>query len=68
MSREVDGLDGGPWRMVPDAEGQMVEIEAPILVLGKSVHETERASGRRDVDLHAAGEAGAVPRVLVTGE
>lgn len=68
MSHEVDGLGSRPWRMVSDAEGEMIEIEAPVLVLGESVHEAQRASGRWDVDLYATGKAGAVPGVLVAGE
>lgn len=44
MSHEVDGFGGGPWRMVPDAEGEMVEIEPPIFVLRESVHEAKRSS------------------------
>jgi hypothetical protein len=52
--------------MVPDAEGEVIKIEAPILVFGESVHEPQRTSQWRDVDLYAAGEAGAVPCILVT--
>lgn len=68
MSHEIDGLGSGPRWVVSDAEGEMIEIKAPILVLRESVHEAKRASGRWDVDLYAAGEAGAVPRVLVASE
>jgi hypothetical protein len=68
MSRLIDGFGIRSWRVVPDAECQMIEIEATVLVLGESVHEAKRASGRWDVGLCAAGEAGAVPRVLVASE
>jgi hypothetical protein len=66
MSYEVNGLGSGPRRMVSGTEGQMVEIKTPVFVLRESVHEPKRTSGRRDVDLHAAGETGAVPRILIT--
>jgi hypothetical protein len=68
MGHEVDRLGSGPRRMVSNAEGEMVEIEAAVLVLREPVHEAKWASGWRDVDLYAAGETGAVPRVLVASE
>lgn len=68
MSYAIDGLSSRPRWVVSDTEGEMVEIEPPIFVLRESVHEAKRASGRRDVDLHAAGEAGAVPRILIAGK
>lgn len=44
----VDGLGFGAGRLVANAEGEMVEVEPPLLVLGELVHEAERASRRRN--------------------
>jgi hypothetical protein len=54
--------------MVPNAKGQVIEVEAPIFVLGEPVHEAERTSRRWDIDLHTARKTGAVPRILVADE
>ena len=66
MSYAVDRLSGNPRRVVPDTEGQVVEVEAAFFALRQSIHEAKWASGRRDISLHAAGKAGAVSCILVT--
>jgi hypothetical protein len=54
--------------VVSNTEGEMIETEALVLALGKSIHEAQPTSWRWDVDLHVTGEAGAVPGVLVAGK
>lgn len=53
---------------MPDAKGQMVEVDPSVLPFRKSEDEAERSTGRRKVDLDATGKTGSISRVLVAGE
>lgn len=68
MRKLVDGFAASARRQVPDAERQMVEVKPSVFPLRESEDEAEGSAGRRKVDLDAAGEAGSIPRLLVTGE
>lgn len=51
-----------------DAEGEVVKVEAPLVVLRQSEHHPEGSTRGRQIDLHASGQPGPVPGFLVTGE
>ena len=68
MREPIDRFAASAGWQVAHAESEMGEIETTMLALGDLEHEAERTTGRRQVDLYAAGKPRAVPCFLVTGE
>jgi hypothetical protein len=68
MRELVDSFAASARRQVPNAERQMVKIEASVFPLRESEDEAEGSARRRKVDLDAARKTGPIPRLLLAGE
>lgn len=68
MRATVDRFAANPGWQMAHAEGQVIEIEPPVLALRDPVDEAERSTWRRQVDLDAGRQARSVPCVLIAGE
>lgn len=64
----VHALGFGARRQMAHPEGQVVEVEPPLLVLGDPEDETKRPARGRQVDLHAVRQAGPIAPFRVAGD